>query len=66
MRIGNTPAVCRKSYIHPRILTEFLEETFPDNYRHACKKAKRVKLPLMSLEEKATLVYLSKNKYSRL
>ncbi|MGH8019879.1 MAG: DNA topoisomerase IB [Opitutaceae bacterium] len=28
-RLGNTPAICRKSYIHPRVLDAFLEEKLP-------------------------------------
>jgi DNA topoisomerase IB len=24
-QLGNTPAVCRKSYIHPRVLTSYLD-----------------------------------------
>jgi DNA topoisomerase I len=58
-RLGNTPAVCRKSYIHPRIMAAFLEETFPQDYKQAIKKAKRVKMPFLSLQEKATQALLS-------
>jgi DNA topoisomerase-1 len=27
--LGNTPAVCRRSYIHPRVITAYLEGTLP-------------------------------------
>jgi DNA topoisomerase I len=58
-RLGNTPAVCRKSYIHPKILEGFLEGTFAQDYDKALRRAKRDKTPLLSREEKATLHLLS-------
>jgi DNA topoisomerase I len=62
-RLGNTPAVCRKSYIHPRILEGFLEGTFPKDYSKSLKKAKDNKTLLLSKEEKATLNFLSSAKF---
>ena len=36
-RLGNTPAICRKCYIHPAIINSYLEgitlETFEETYR---------------------------------
>jgi DNA topoisomerase I len=58
--LGNTPAVCRKSYIHPHILEGFLEGTLPGDYSASFRKAKRAKLPYLSTEEKATLFLLGK------
>ena len=31
-RLGNTPAICRKSYVHPRVLD-------PETWRHAARRA---------------------------
>jgi DNA topoisomerase I len=28
--LGNTPAVCRKSYVHPRVIDAFLDGTLPE------------------------------------
>lgn len=56
--LGNTPAVCRKSYIHPQILGGFLEGTLPQDYGLSLKKAKRTKKPYLSTGEKATLLLL--------
>jgi DNA topoisomerase-1 len=38
-RLGNTPAVCRKSYIHPRVVEAYLEE--PDMLRSMGSTRKR-------------------------
>ena len=47
--LGNTPAVCRKSYIHPRVIEAFTDGTIPD-YR---------KRPGLSLAESGVLQLLS-------
>ncbi len=53
--LGNTPTVCRSSYIHPKILSDWSEGTL----RTKWNKASRVKkLPGLSKEETATLQYL--------
>jgi DNA topoisomerase-1 len=31
--LGNTPAVCRKSYVHPRVIAAFLDGTLPTDGR---------------------------------
>ncbi len=28
-RLGNTPAVCRSSYVHPQVIARFLDDDFP-------------------------------------
>jgi DNA topoisomerase-1 len=33
--LGNTPAVCRKAYIHPEVLTAFAERRLPEAFRDA-------------------------------
>ena len=36
-RLGNTPAICRKSYVHPRLLD-------PETWRRACRSRRRAGL----------------------
>jgi DNA topoisomerase-1 len=31
-RLGNTPAVCRSSYIHPKVLEAFGDDSLIDNW----------------------------------
>lgn len=31
-KLGNTPTICRKSYIHPLVFSCYLNKTFPDNF----------------------------------
>ncbi len=33
-RLGNTPTVCRRSYIHPGVLTAYAEDRLADAFRH--------------------------------
>jgi DNA topoisomerase-1 len=55
--LGNTPAVCRSSYIHPTILSDWMEGSF----RLKWSKANRArKLNGLSKEETTTLQYLIK------
>ncbi|MEQ8424676.1 MAG: hypothetical protein RIA63_08185, partial [Cyclobacteriaceae bacterium] len=53
--LGNTPTVCRSSYIHPTILSDWSEGTFRSKWN---KAAKAKKLSGLSKEETATLKYL--------
>jgi DNA topoisomerase-1 len=34
-RLGNTPAICRRSYIHPVVVDAYLDGTLPRALRHA-------------------------------
>jgi DNA topoisomerase-1 len=53
--LGNTVAVCRSSYIHPIILSDWTEGSFRSKWNKACR---RRKLAELSKEETATLAYL--------
>lgn len=53
--LGNTPAVCATSYIHPTVLTDWSE----GNFRSRWNKARAAKAKGLSKEEAATLKYLS-------
>lgn len=54
--LGNTPTVCRASYIHPKIIERFLAGTFFDDYKNARRGRTRAH---QSIEEKALLAFLS-------
>ena len=53
--LGNTPTVCRSSYIHPIILSDWTEGTFRSKWNKASKGRSVTGL---SKEETATLLYL--------
>lgn len=53
--LGNTPTVCRSSYIHPTILTDWSEGKFRGKWNKALRSRK---LKELSREETATLMYL--------
>jgi DNA topoisomerase-1 len=56
-QLGNTPAVCRSSYICPRILDEYMEGKPFEMLRKTRKGSPVVKMGL-SIEEKALLKFL--------
>lgn len=53
--LGNTPAVCRSSYIHPVIMTDWSEGSFRAKWNKASRNRK---LSGLSSEETATFHYL--------
>jgi DNA topoisomerase-1 len=53
-RLGNTPAVCRKCYIHPIILDGYLNQTFPAKLAAAKARGR------LSAHEGAVLSFLRK------
>ncbi len=53
--LGNTPAVCRSSYIHPAILSDWAEGRFRPRWNKATKGRK---VSGLSKEETCTLYYL--------
>ncbi len=56
--LGNTPAICKKSYIHPGVLDVYMQARLTDLLRKS-RKNRFTHLGLKS-EEKATLVFLEK------
>jgi DNA topoisomerase-1 len=56
-QLGNTPAVCRSSYICPRLLDEYMEGKPFEMLRRQRKGSPVVRAGL-SKEEKALLVFL--------
>jgi DNA topoisomerase-1 len=57
-RLGNTPAVCRKSYVHPAVISSYLEGTFNPAYHVALEAARQRKPEGLRLAEAATLKLL--------
>lgn len=54
-KLGNTPAVCRASYIHPKIIQSFLQGRFFEEYKHARRGRTRQH---QNIDEKALLAFL--------
>lgn len=54
--LGNTPAVCRSSYIHPTILSDWMNGTFTEKWNKAT--ARKKKILGLSKAEYTTLDYL--------
>jgi DNA topoisomerase-1 len=57
-RLGNTPAVCRKCYIHPSVLSSYLEGTTVEALRAKADDVLAHGLPALSGEEGAVLAFL--------
>ena len=55
--LGNTPAVCSSSYIHPSILSDWSDGSFRSRWT---KSRRAAKVKGLSKEEATTLKYLSK------
>lgn len=53
--LGNTPAVCRSSYIHPTILADWQEGKFRNHWNKATKSRK---ITMLSREESTALAYI--------
>ncbi len=58
--LGNTPAICRKSYIHPGVLAVYLKHRLPDCAKRS--KMKKFTNARLKIAERATLVFLNEYK----
>lgn len=56
--LGNTPAVCRKSYVHPEILESYLEGATIATLQQAGARALRKELRALKPEEAAVMMLL--------
>ena len=54
-KLGNTPSVCRSSYIHPHVIDAFLQGQFIEPYKNARRGRTR---QFQNVEEKALLGFL--------
>jgi DNA topoisomerase-1 len=59
-QLGNTPAVCRSSYIHPEILSCYMDGSLIDHLRRQIKAKLRKDMAGLTAEEAAVLVLLLK------
>ena len=59
-RLGNTPTICRKSYIHPAILDEYLEGTMLEALRDRARAGILRCLKDLEPEEAAVMVLLER------
>jgi DNA topoisomerase I len=57
-RLGNTPTICRKCYVHPEILTAYLEGALLLDIREEVEDELRDGLPFLKPEEAAVLTLL--------
>jgi DNA topoisomerase-1 len=56
-RLGNTPTICRKCYVHPEVLTSYLDGKLMLKIKSAAE-ANRGRLPFLSPGEAAVLIFL--------
>ena len=59
-QLGNTVAVCRKSYIHPEVIEAYLDGTLLQLLRGRVETALRDDLPALRSEEAAVLAFLQR------
>ena len=59
-RLGNTPAVCRKSYVHPEVLNAYLDGSLRATLRDRVEENLRDELGGLRPEEAAVLAFLQK------
>ncbi|WP_434623401.1 DNA topoisomerase IB [Azospirillum sp. B2RO_4] len=57
-RLGNTPSVCRKSYVHPEVLDAYLEGALLESLKREVEAELRDELAGLSGEEAAVLAFL--------
>ncbi|WP_039359300.1 DNA topoisomerase IB [Candidatus Protochlamydia amoebophila] len=58
-KLGNTPAICRKSYVHPEVFNAYLDQTLFKMTKHPSKKSVDLVMEL-SFEETYVLNFLKK------
>jgi DNA topoisomerase-1 len=58
-RLGNTPAIARKSYIHPRLVEDYVSGALPAAMRRATAHARKHPIAGLSVDEVALLSYLA-------
>ncbi|MDB4936188.1 MAG: topoisomerase [Labilithrix sp.] len=57
-RLGNTPSVCRKCYVHPEIFDAYLDGHLVQTLQQRAERELRENLPSLSSEEAAVLMLL--------
>ena len=59
-QLGNTVAVCRKSYIHPEVIEAYLDGTLLELLQGRVESALKDDLPALHAEEAAVLAFLQR------
>ncbi|MDF1586100.1 DNA topoisomerase IB [Marinimicrococcus flavescens] len=59
-RLGNTPAICRKSYVHPEILDAYMDGSLLEALKERIEQELREDLEGLAPEEAAVLVFLQR------
>jgi DNA topoisomerase-1 len=57
-RLGNTPSVCRKSYVHPTVIDAYLEGTMLESLKQKAEQALSESLASLRPEEAAVMALL--------
>lgn len=57
-RLGNTPAICRKSYVHPEVVGAYLDGSLLESLKTEVEAELREELAGLEPEEVAVLVFL--------
>jgi DNA topoisomerase-1 len=57
-RLGNTPAICRKSYVHPEVVGAYLDGSLLEHLRDEIEEELRAELSGLEPEEVAVLAFL--------
>jgi len=57
-RLGNTPTVCRKSYVHPEVISSYLDGSMLDTLRQIAEQEMSATLADLRPEEAAVLALL--------
>ena len=57
-RLGNTPAICRRSYVHPEIVGAYLDGTLVEQLKAEIEQELRAELSGLEPEEVAVLIFL--------
>src|SRR5215213_607196 len=58
-RLGNTPSICRKCYVHPEVLTSYLDGNLVLEIKSAVENELRQEMSSLKPEEAAVLAILS-------
>ncbi len=59
-RLGNTPAICRKSYVHPEIVGAYLDGSLLANLKTEVEQELRTEMSGLEPEEVAVLIFLQR------
>jgi DNA topoisomerase-1 len=57
-RLGNTPTICRKSYVHPEVVTAYLDGSLIESLKAEIEDELRRQLDGLGPEEVAVLIFL--------